>query len=206
MIPSTSPRVDERPAREAGIRRRVGLDVALGLGPRQVRIGPPTELTTPREALDPSPRPGPPTASASWPILGSSSAGAAASTFSPSTDRTARSDEGSLPTNWAEPAPVGRHYREVLLALQHVACGEHRVPGVDHAARRAAPAAVHPHYRLADFLDRVGHPVRQRGEKVRILLHVLHAALLYGDLFLRLLYPRWERGHARSASFPRKKG
>ena len=71
------------------------------LGPRRVLTGPPTELTMPKVARGPSPRPGLATAREIWPTLASPPAGVAASTPSPSTRSTARSEEWSLPTNRA---------------------------------------------------------------------------------------------------------
>jgi hypothetical protein len=102
IIPSTFPRASMRdPPENPGYGVASVWMYRSSLGPRQVRIGPPTELTTPREALGPSPRPGLPTASASWPIRGSPSAGVAVSRSKPSTCSTARSVEGSRPTNRA---------------------------------------------------------------------------------------------------------
>src|SRR5215211_5383093 len=76
---------------------------------------------------------------------------------------------------------VSALYRQVFLALKHMARRQNFVLPKDYAAPRTTPPAVHPHNRRGDVFHRVSHTVRQGGQSIRVFHSLLLILLVNTD-------------------------
>src|SRR5215218_5323800 len=176
------PHVDERSSRETGIRHRVGLDVTFQ--PRS----PPGAYRTSDGANHA--KGGPRSLAARVAAHGQRDLADPGFTFR----ARRRLDVKTLhikhcqvrrvipPREPRRQGPsVSALYRQVFLALKHMARRQNFVLRKDHAAPRTTPPAVHPHNRCGDVFHRVSHTVRQGGQSIRVFHSLLLILLVYTD-------------------------